>query len=109
LSKLSHALFFNKDYIKYEITDQSNLSQTDLLYSELKTLISQKKIYEAEDLLFEMLDTGDIRHLELAIDFYQQLNQLEDSELEQCNFSRDEVSDGLTAILKMFDMYSYVK
>ncbi len=99
---------FKKDYIKYEIVNEADLSQTDLLYNEIKQLIARGKVCEAEDLLFEMMDTKDMRYLELAIDFYQQLNLLGDSKLEQCNFSRDEVNDGLVAVLKMFGFHNLI-
>jgi len=95
---------FKKDAFRYEILDPDNLSQTDLLYREIYRLLAEKKICEAENLLFDKLNTGELKHLELAIDFYQTLNQLSEEELESCNFSREEVNDGLNTVLRMFGM-----
>ena len=96
--------FFQKDLIRYEIIDEVALSQTDLLYNTIKRLITEMKICEAENLLFERLDTGDLRHLELAIDFYQTVNLLSDEELKNANFSREEIQAGLREILNRFKL-----
>jgi len=65
-------------------------------------LLADSKINEAEDLLFEEIDTNDINGLLLAFDFYFRLSEYDDSYLEQCNFSRDEVADGLMEVKKLF-------
>ena len=96
--------FFQKDLIRYEIIDDVALSQTDLLYNTIKRLITEMKICEAENLLFERLDTGDLRHLELAIDFYQTVNLLRDEELKSANFSREEIQAGLRETLSLFKL-----
>ena len=99
---------FHKDTVKYEIPDETNLRQTDLLYNEIKELIAEKQICDAEDLLFDRMDTQDTSYLELAIDFYQTVNLLDDEELERCNFTRDEISDGLQTVLGMFHLESFI-
>jgi hypothetical protein len=95
-------VLFGKDLFKYEIADQANLTQTDLLYANLMTLVSQRKICEAEDLLFDSIEKGNTVHARIALDFYETINALSDDELESSNFSREEIKDGLkqiTAIL----------
>ena len=41
-------VIFHKDSIHYEISDTSNLSETDLIYEKIADLIKQHKICEAE-------------------------------------------------------------
>lgn len=94
--------FLGKEEVKYEIIDEENFSKTDLLHRQLLFLIREGKINEAENLLFEELDTKDTKHLELAIDFYNRLNEMDDEFLESNNFSRQEVEEGLKAIAKEF-------
>ena len=92
---------FQKDTIEYEVTDE--LSNTDMFYDKLNKLIKEGKICEAEDMLFDNIEHTN-RYIELAIDFYQKINQFSDEQLEMCNFSRDEVYEGLMEILKILDV-----
>ena len=100
---LAHVVF-QKDSPNYEIVDEMNQSQADLLYSKIKSLVADMKICEAEDLLFGALDTSDKSHLLLAFDFYQTINMLSDEELEHANFSRAEIRTGLQEILERFNL-----
>lgn len=95
-------VLFGKDLFKYEIIDEANLTQTDMLYAKLTALVSQRKLCEAEDLLYESIESGNADHARIALDFYDTINALSDDELESSNFSREEIKDGLkqiTAIL----------
>ena len=97
-------LFFHRDTIEYEIEDMQNMSATDLLYKKLLDFLSQGKICEAEDYLYENYRTDNPSHLKLALDFYQRLNLLSDDELEEHNFSREEIEEGLQGILKLSNL-----
>lgn len=95
-------VLFGKDLFKYEIIDEANLTQTNMLYANLMALVSQRKLCEAEDLLYESIESGNADHARIALDFYDTINALSDDELESSNFSREEIKDGLkqiTAIL----------
>lgn len=93
---------FHRQAVRYEIGDETKMSRSDLLYRKLQALLGEKKICEAEDLLFDSMDTDDKKYLELALDFYQRVNSFSDRELEAADFSRAEVQDGLDAVLKRF-------
>ncbi len=95
-------LVFKKDTIVYEINDHDNYSQTDLLYKEIQLLIKQDEICKSENLLFENLDENNIDYLKLALDFYQTISKLNDEKLEKCNFSREEIAEGLHDILEIY-------
>lgn len=95
---------FHKDSISYDIIDETNLSQADLLYKKLRELIAEHKICEAENLLFENLDADDNKSLALALDFYQIINRMADDELEAHNFSRQEINDGVHEIMHKFNI-----
>lgn len=82
----------------YEIENTDTLSDIDKLHLELTRLIKEGNICEAEDMLFDNMIFGD-KYVELATDFYKRLNLMTNEELEQCNFSRDEVYDGYIEIL----------
>jgi len=68
----------------------------------LRDLTEKCKINEAENLLFEMLDSDNNDHFVLAIDFYKRLNSLSDNDLEQADFSREEIIKGLGEVCSIF-------
>ncbi len=90
---------FNKNKIQYETdTTSEMLPETDRIHLELDRLIRERRLCEAEDMLFDNLTFTD-RYVELAVDFYTKLNMLSDDELAAADFSRDEVYDGYIDIL----------
>lgn len=94
--------FFGKDLIEYVVKDENSYTQADMLFGRLLELIGQKKICEAEDLLFREMDSTSIDYLELAVDFYQRLGKLSGKELTDANFSREEISEGLDEVMKKY-------
>ncbi len=67
----------------------------NVLYGKLKTLVQQQRICEAEDLLFDAMDAWNSEAAEAGVRFYAGINKLSDSQLEQANFSREEIQEGL--------------
>ena len=61
--------FLNKDVVTYELPIVEEYTKTDYIHEELIILLEQGKINEAENLLFENLQTDDKRYMELALDF----------------------------------------
>ena len=100
-------LIFNRR-AAYEIVDLNQHTATDLLYARLMELAADSKISEAEDLLFESIDTHDIDYLLTALDFYSRLSEYDDDYLEQCNFPRSEVDAGLLEIKMLFGVVAEV-
>jgi hypothetical protein len=95
-------IIFGKDTITYQLTYETNTQKTDLLYKELLGLLNSFKINEAENLLFDSIEINDLNYLKIAVDFYNRLNKLSDVQLENANFSRDEIKTGLNDIVKIF-------
>ena len=108
-------LIFDKDTPEYIIVNDDGFSEADLLLKDLAGLVGEKKINEAENLLFENIydeieaneanpDLPEGRVcLEVAIDFYTRLNNLSDKFLEECGFDRNEVDDGLRTAAAIYD------
>lgn len=94
---------FRRDTLEYRVTDEQEPTETDRLYRKLQELLSEKKICEAEDLLFDSFENTNA-YLLLTMDFYQRLNKFTDSTLRTNRFSRAEVSEGLRAMLEKFDI-----
>ena len=108
-------LIFDKNTTEYIILHEDGFSETDLVLKELINLISEKKINEAENLLFEYIraetamneanpDMPEERiYLEIAIDFYSRLNNLKDNFLEECGFCRSEIDDGIKEVAEIYN------
>jgi hypothetical protein len=95
-------VFLNKDVAVYELPDIEEYTNTDYLHKELLFLLSQGRLNEAENLLFENLDVGNKRYMELALDFYERLNNYSDDYLKENNFTRKEIEEGLEELTKEF-------
>ena len=95
-------LVFNKDAPAYEIVEAERQTAADGLYTRLQVLLNSGRINEAENLLFSEIDETDLKYLMLAIDFYAELNKLSEEELERCDFSHEEIAEGLAQMKRMF-------
>lgn len=95
---------FGKTTIEYVVKDENAYTESDLLHGRLKELLAEGRICEAEDLLFNSIDSENVSYLEVAVDFYQSLNRLTDEELSAANFSREEISEGLASVIKKYNV-----
>lgn len=94
-------VFLHKEDVSYQVSD-TNLSDEDLLYITLNNMLEQRKINEAENLLFSEITSLSEKNLAIAINFYSKLNQLNDETLQESNYSREEISQGLHDIMQRF-------
>ena len=97
-------ILFKKDNVEFSIQDESNSSEIHLLHETLISLINEEKINEAEDLLFENIDVNDLIYMKVAMDFYDRLNRLSEDELENADFSRDEIRSGLEDVMNLYSI-----
>lgn len=88
-----------------DTTEQVSVSGFSLR-AELMRLINSGNINEAENLLHDELDFTNADHFLLATEFYNTLNELTDEQLEQSDFSREEILDGLKSCAEGFGMSS---
>lgn len=95
---------FKKESPEYEIVEKETLSDTDKLHNKLIQLIDEDKINEAEDILFDKLDTNDQKYLEVALDFYSRLTKLDEDTLERNDFTKEEIAEGLVDVSSKFGL-----
>lgn len=95
-------IFFHREYTSYELAEQGQYGEVDYIYKDIMSLIDQGKINEAENLLFDKMDASDKRYMELALDFYDRINSCDDYYLEKCDFTREEIKDGLLSVAQEF-------
>ena len=96
LVQIASKILFGKNSVSYEDTDE-NLRD---LYNAINIHIENNEFGEAEDLIYNNFDVSDDNYLILAIDYYHRLNAFDDDTLDDADFSRDEVRDGLMEFMK---------
>lgn len=109
IAQMLAKMLFGKETTDYIIENEEDLNGTDLLYKALCGLLEKGDICGAEDLLFEALENGGKENLEVAIDFYSKLNKMSDKELEDADFSREEVEEGLQNAAALFGLEDLIK
>jgi len=74
----------------------------DRLQGKLSALVAEGKINAAEDLLFEELGLFSCPEVYMAgLDFYEHLNSLSEEYLRECDFSKEEIRQGLNDMQKV--------
>ena len=73
-------------------------------YRKLTAMADDGDINEAENLLLDGLDQGSRAYFELALMFYEKLNGKTDEFLEEHDYPREEVLDGIKYVV---DYYGY--
>lgn len=97
-------IIFNKHASATEILDEEgNVTESGLLYLDLKSLMAEGRINEAENILFDAFKQNPNEGLlEVAVRFYTNLNDLSDDDLIDADFSRTEIAEGLGTIKKYY-------
>lgn len=86
---------------------EKGLIDDNTVYPKLKAMVAEHQINEAEELLYEYANPVNPDILKVGLFFYYDLNRLEDDQLEQANFSREEVKEGLQELLRIYDQEDF--
>ncbi|MCR3760947.1 hypothetical protein KYB31_18395 [Clostridium felsineum] len=80
------------------------ISEGELLSIMISKYVKEKKINEAEDMIFrEIEECKSADNLERALAFYRELSSWKDKELEECNFSKREILEGIEDVKKLYE------
>ena len=95
-------LVFRKDIDK----DEEKTVPLEVLeqYKRLTDMIDEGQINEAENLLLDGMEVDSRAYFELTLLFYEKLNAKTDEFLEEHDYSREEVLDGIKYVV---DFYGY--
>lgn len=77
-------------------------STVDFLYEDMDRHLRNGEINEAENLLFDRAEPGNLQYLSLALDFYARINDLAPDYLISRNYTPEEIKEGLDDIAEMF-------
>lgn len=96
-------IFFGREDVTAALpSNRLDYTKDDQWHHHILELVSQERINDAENLLFDGLVPGNRKHLLIALDFYQQLNAMDDAMLAKGGFSRDEIQQGLNDVSKAY-------
>ncbi|MGN0442196.1 MAG: DUF6483 family protein [Acutalibacteraceae bacterium] len=104
-TKFLAKLIFGKESPEYKLQydEIANAKPIDLLCLTLRRMIDEGEINEAENLLYENIEReARAEYLEIAIDFYDRLSKLSADRLDECDFSRAEIFEGLENVKKIY-------
>ncbi len=104
ISKLLYTILFPKHSSgkEFNVNDYKFDTASLELKLRLLDLIKENNFNKAEDLLFESIENDKGQgSLQVAVWFYLQLNNIDEEVLEQNNFSRQEVLEGIREIEKI--------
>lgn len=80
----------------------------DGIFKFIIKLADRGNINEAENILFTQLDRTDMRHLYVAITFYEHVNEYTDEFLNGHDYTRDEILEGLKDIAKEYGVLEII-
>ncbi|NFV13985.1 hypothetical protein FDG09_14045 [Clostridium sporogenes] len=111
--KAAVALFAGKDAIESDIDTKNynmTISEDDLLEVMIKKYIREGKINEAENILFEVIESRKTeKNLEIALFFYKELSKWDEAKLQKHSFSKFEIQQGLKDVQKFYKKDQLIK
>ncbi|MFL0252193.1 DUF6483 family protein [Clostridium neuense] len=86
-----------------EANHKVKVSEDDLLRFMVNKYISDGKINEAEDMIFEAIEANKSEeNFKTAISFYEELSGWSDDKLSKYNFSKREIIQGLKDVKEIY-------
>jgi hypothetical protein len=92
-----------KRELDYELpSENEKYTSNDFILKQILDLADDGKINEAENVLLTEFAFDDPIQLEIALTFYSHINEYEEDFLENHNYSRQEVSEGIEAVAQRY-------
>lgn len=104
IGRVLTALIKGKDAAaEYELPDEKGVyTALDSLYERIIQLADSGDINEAENLLLEAGDLTDNAYFDIALSFYMHLNRYTDAFLQEHDYSREEIREGLESLSEKY-------
>ncbi|MBS6159846.1 MAG: hypothetical protein KIC52_01135 [Firmicutes bacterium] len=102
LARALALLIFGKKDIRYEIPEEKERTEEDNLYARLLQMADRGEINEAENILLTEFPKESSNYVIMAADFYQHIAEYSDEFLEEHNYSRDEILEGMESIAQEY-------
>ncbi len=80
------------------------ITKDTMLELMIKKYLSEGEINKAENILIEAIESHKSpKYLELALSFYGEISEWDEAKLISCNFSKEEILEGLDFIKKLYN------
>ena len=103
--ELYFRILYARRPVRMAVAEEEKLTE-QIVFPQIKQLVEEKKLGEAEDLLFEFALEENRDILKTGLLFYYELNAMSDDELEECGFSREELKEGVDELLTTYGLVS---
>lgn len=103
IAKALAKLFFGTEQISYVIKDETNHTQSDLIYLKIITLIKEQKYLEAQTLLLNNIDTNDLQYLKIILFFYDHLDHMSDEQLTKYQLNRQDITNNFLDVTSKYN------
>ncbi len=109
ISNTFAAILFGKDKVKTILEteqeeDSAAAMEDDILERMVKKYLSEKKINEAENLIFNSINENKtLKKFEIALYFFNEVNQYNDEALLNNGYSREEINDGINHLKSFYN------
>ena len=104
LVKALTGFVYSKTLSSNIINQSGEITEENFLAYRLNKLISEGNINKAEDLLFaEIENYRSDANFKIALQFYEKLNEMDESTLNKHDFSKQEIMDGLNEIKTIYE------
>ena len=98
-------LILGKEEAKYELPEYEAIdNEVDRLYRKILSLADAGEINEAENILLGDLSENTPGYGIMVADFYQHLDEFEDDFLEEHDYSREEILEGLESLAEEYGL-----
>ena len=94
------SLMFGKKYVSVEREAENGYEVSGKKLDELLTMADNGEINEAENIILEGMDYRNKKELAAAALFYQYLSEKDENFLQENNYSKEEVLDGLRHVMQ---------
>ena len=94
------SLMLGKEYVSVEREAENGYEVSGKKLDELLTMADNGEINEAENIILEGMDYRNKNELAAAALFYQYLSEKDETFLQENNYSKEEVLDGLKHVMQ---------
>lgn len=109
MTKLLAQLILKKKEPAYTLPgSEEDYNETDRVYARIITLTDAGNVNEAENELLEYVDGNGADKLEMGLSFYLHLGQMDADFLDEHNYSKEEIKDGLEMLAREYGVSGIV-
>lgn len=93
------SLMLGKTYISVEEEKKNKAEVSGMRLPDYLGMVDEGKVNEAENILLDGIDYSDRESIRMVAVFYQYLSEKDEEFLQKCNYSKEEILDGMKQLL----------